>query len=33
MIIEFDTSFDKLDENTLRFILIAHRKDIYKLFP
>jgi mRNA interferase RelE/StbE len=30
---EYRLGFEKIDENTLRFILIAHRKDIYKLFP
>ncbi len=24
---------EKIDENTVRFIVIAHRKDIYKNFP
>jgi mRNA interferase RelE/StbE len=30
---EYRLGFEKIDENTLRFILIAHRKDIYKIFP
>ena len=30
---EYRLGFEKIDENTLRFILIAHRKDIFKLFP
>jgi mRNA interferase RelE/StbE len=30
---EYRLGFEKIDENTIRFILIAHRKDIYKLFP
>lgn len=30
---EYRLGFEKIDEKTLRFILIAHRKDIYKLFP
>ena len=30
---EYRLGFEKIDENTLRFILFAHRKDIYKLFP
>jgi mRNA interferase RelE/StbE len=30
---EYRLGFEKIDEGTLRFILIAHRKDIYKLFP
>jgi len=30
---EYRIGFEKIDESTLRFIIIAHRKDIYKLFP
>ncbi len=30
---EYRLGFEKINENTLRFIIIAHRKDIYKLFP
>jgi mRNA interferase RelE/StbE len=30
---EYRLGFEKIGDNTLRFILIAHRKDIYKLFP
>ena len=30
---EYRLGFEKIDDNTLRFIMIAHRKDIYKLFP
>lgn len=30
---EYRLGFEKIDEKTLRFILIVHRKDIYKLFP
>lgn len=30
---EYRLGFEKIDENTLRFIIVAHRKDIYKLFP
>lgn len=30
---EYRLGLEKSDENTIRFILIAHRKDIYKLFP
>jgi len=30
---DYRIGFEKIDENTLRLIIIAHRKDIYKLFP
>ena len=30
---EYRLGFEKIAENTLRFIIVAHRKDIYKLFP
>ncbi len=30
---EYRLGFEKITENTLRLIIIAHRKDIYKLFP
>lgn len=30
---EYRLGLEKIDENTVRFIIIAHRKDIYKLFP
>jgi mRNA interferase RelE/StbE len=30
---EYRLGFEKNAENTLRFIIVAHRKDIYKLFP
>jgi mRNA interferase RelE/StbE len=30
---EYRLGFEKLNENTFRFIIVAHRKDIYKLFP
>ena len=30
---EYRLGFEKIAENTLRFIIIAHRKDIYKSFP
>jgi len=30
---EYRLGFELVSENTLRFIIIAHRKDIYKLFP
>jgi mRNA interferase RelE/StbE len=30
---EYRLGFEKITENTLRFIIVAHRKDIYKLFP
>jgi len=25
--------FEKIDDQTIRFIIIAHRKDIYKYYP
>ena len=30
---EYRVGFEKINENVLRFIIVAHRKDIYKLFP
>jgi len=30
---EYRLGFEMRSENTLRFIIIAHRKDIYKSFP
>ncbi len=30
---EYRLGFEKIAENTLRFIIVAHRKDIYKSFP
>jgi len=30
---DYRIGFEKIDETTLRLIIIAHRKDIYKLFP
>lgn len=30
---EYRIGFEKIDNQTIRFILIAHRKDIYKSFP
>jgi len=30
---EYRLGFELVSENTLRFIIIAHIKDIYKLFP
>jgi mRNA interferase RelE/StbE len=30
---EYRLGFEKISENTLRFIIVAHRKDIYKSFP
>jgi len=30
---EYRLGFEKINEKTLRFIIIAHRKDIYRLFP
>ena len=30
---EYRLGFEKIAENSLRFIIVAHRKDIYKLFP
>jgi mRNA interferase RelE/StbE len=30
---EYRLGFEKINDNVIRFIIIAHRKDIYKLFP
>jgi mRNA interferase RelE/StbE len=30
---EYRLGFEKITEKTFRFIIVAHRKDIYKLFP
>lgn len=30
---EYRLGFEMINKNTIRFILIAHRKDIYKSFP
>jgi mRNA interferase RelE/StbE len=30
---EYRLGFEKIDENKIRLIIIAHRKDIYKRFP
>ena len=30
---EYRLGFEKISENTFRFIIVAHRKDIYKVFP
>ena len=30
---DFRLGIEKMDENKIRLIIIAHRKDIYKLFP
>lgn len=30
---EYRLGFEKISENTFRFIIVAHRKDIYKTFP
>ncbi len=30
---EYRLGFEKIAENTLRFIIVTHRKDIYKSFP
>ncbi len=30
---EYRMGFELMDENTIRFIIIAHRKDIYRYFP
>ena len=30
---EYRLGFEKVNDDTLRFIIIAYRKDIYKLFP
>ncbi len=30
---DYRVGFETIDNNTIRFIIIAHRKDIYKIFP
>jgi mRNA interferase RelE/StbE len=30
---DYRVGIELIDKNTVRFIIIAHRKDIYKLFP
>jgi len=30
---DYRLGFERIGANTVRFIIIAHRKDIYKLFP
>ncbi len=30
---EYRLGFEKISENTFRFIIVAHRNDIYKTFP
>jgi mRNA interferase RelE/StbE len=30
---EYRIGIDKISDNTVRFIIVAHRKDIYNLFP
>ncbi len=30
---DYRLGFESIDRNTVRFIIIAHRKDIYKIFP
>ena len=30
---EYRLGFEKISENTFRFIIVVHRKDIYKTFP
>ena len=30
---DYRLGFEKISANTIRFIIVAHRKDIYKLFP
>lgn len=30
---EYRLGIEKISENTYRFIIVAHRKDIYKTFP
>jgi mRNA interferase RelE/StbE len=30
---DYRLGFEKINEETLRFIIISHRKDIYKKFP
>jgi mRNA interferase RelE/StbE len=30
---DYRLGFEKIDEQTIRFVLAAHRKDIYRKFP
>jgi mRNA interferase RelE/StbE len=30
---DFRVGFETINKTTIRFIIIAHRKDIYKIFP
>ena len=30
---DYRLGFEKINDETIRFIIISHRKDIYKLFP
>ncbi len=30
---DYRIGFETIDTNVIRFIIVAHRKDIYKLFP
>ncbi len=30
---DYRLGFEKIDDNTIRFIILAHRKDVYKIFP
>jgi mRNA interferase RelE/StbE len=30
---DYRSGFESIDKNSIRFIIIAHRKDIYKIFP
>jgi mRNA interferase RelE/StbE len=30
---DYRLGFESIDRNTIRLIIIAHRKDIYKIFP
>ena len=30
---DYRLGFESIDRSTIRFIIIAHRKDIYKIFP
>ncbi len=30
---EYRIGFEIIDENTIRFIIVAHRKEIYRFFP
>ena len=30
---DYSLGFESIDKNTIRFIIIAHRKDIYQSFP